>query len=237
MQAMRALPQDASLQSQMAGVNPFAAAAAAAASNQAASLQYYAGQQYQPASLAASLPENAQSAANYAAWGYAGASSNTASFPMQNMSSNTDFGAMQQQQQPFMPNPLQPQNPYISQQASFDTSLVDPNTLALARFADIAQRNNVSLDHLAQTLSTQQHLTETAGLNETARRQLALDLVCSETTALYRRCMLMAGYTVQQTAEDSRDYLDFCREAWQMLGYQIQAMQNQSASRSNAPGG
>jgi hypothetical protein len=137
-----------------------------------------------------------------------------------------------------VPMPNQYPLHHASLTASEPSSFNDSTSNALLRLSDVADRQGMTLEGLAQALSskpevvtnpkTQPGILEddesiSSFMTDRSRRQLALDLFSSETIALYRRCMLMAGYSSEDVFENSREYLDFALEAWKTEGMRLQS--------------
>ena len=88
-----------------------------------------------------------------------------------------------------------------------------------------AQSVGLSIEQLAAALSTSPNLKSlslTEKNNTESQKDLALSLYRTESLALYRRCMLLAGFDPGTIEEDSPEYLQFAFKAWQEEGKRLQ---------------
>lgn len=87
-----------------------------------------------------------------------------------------------------------------------------------------AQSVGLSIEQLAAALSSSPNLKTLSpeSGNKDSQRDLALSLYRTESLALYRRCMLLAGFDPNQIEEHSQDYLQFAFQAWQEEGKRLQ---------------
>jgi len=88
-----------------------------------------------------------------------------------------------------------------------------------------AQSVGLSIEQLAAALSTSPNLKSlslTDKNNTESQKDLALSLYRTESLALYRRCMLLAGFNPGAIEEDSPEYLQFAFKAWQEEGKRLQ---------------
>lgn len=87
-----------------------------------------------------------------------------------------------------------------------------------------AQSVGLSIEQLAAALSSSPNLkslSPDAG-NQDSQKELALSLYRTESLALYRRCMLLAGFDASSIEETSPEYLEFAFKAWQEEGKRLQ---------------
>lgn len=89
-----------------------------------------------------------------------------------------------------------------------------------------AQSVGLSIEQLAAALSSSPNLKalSTEQGNQDSQKDLALSLYRTESLALYRRCMLLAGFDVDAIEETSPEYLQFAFKAWQEEGKRLQEM-------------
>lgn len=89
-----------------------------------------------------------------------------------------------------------------------------------------AQSVGLSIEQLAAALSSSPNLkalsAENGGNKDGHQKDLALSLYRTESLALYRRCMLLAGFDVGAIEETSPEYLQFAFKAWQEEGKRLQ---------------
>ena len=87
-----------------------------------------------------------------------------------------------------------------------------------------AQSVGLSIEQLAAALSSSPNLKTLSAdnANSDGQRDLALSLYRTESLALYRRCMLLAGFDPTAIEETSPEYLQFAFKAWQEEGKRLQ---------------
>ena len=88
-----------------------------------------------------------------------------------------------------------------------------------------AQSVGLTIEQLAAALASSSNLKELTTENgNDSQQQLAFSLYRTESLALYRRCMLLAGFEADAIEETSPEYLQFAFKAWQEEGKRIQEM-------------
>jgi len=87
-----------------------------------------------------------------------------------------------------------------------------------------AQSVGLSIEQLAAALSSSPNLKAitTDGNITDGQKELALSLYRTESLALHRRCMLLAGFDPTAIEETSPEYLQFAFKAWQEEGTKLQ---------------
>jgi hypothetical protein len=87
-----------------------------------------------------------------------------------------------------------------------------------------AQSVGLSIEQLAAALSSSPNLKALSADsgNVASQRELALSLYRTESLAMYRRCMLLAGYAADAIEEQAPEYLQFAFRAWQEEGRRLQ---------------
>lgn len=87
-----------------------------------------------------------------------------------------------------------------------------------------AQSVGLSIEQLAAALSSSPNLKALSADtgNVASQRELALSLYRTESLALYRRCMLLAGFESDAIEEQAPEYLQFAFRAWQEEGRRLQ---------------
>ena len=87
-----------------------------------------------------------------------------------------------------------------------------------------AQSVGLTVEQLAAALASSPNLKTLSpeNGNSDGHRDLALSLYRTESLALYRRCMLLAGFDPSGIEETSPEYLQFAFKAWQEEGKRLQ---------------
>lgn len=114
--------------------------------------------------------------------------------------------------------------------ASFNSATASNNgsfggqSQAIESLTQTAQSVGLTVEQLAAALASSPNLkTLTAdNTNSDGQRDLALSLYRTESLALYRRCMLLAGFDPGGIEETSPEYLQFAFKAWQEEGKRLQ---------------
>ena len=97
---------------------------------------------------------------------------------------------------------------------------------AIESLALTAQSVGLTIEQLAAALSSSPNLKALSAEsgNKDSQKDLALSLYRTESLALYRRCMLLAGFDPTSIEETSPEYLQFAFKAWQEEGKRLQDM-------------
>lgn len=87
-----------------------------------------------------------------------------------------------------------------------------------------AESVGLTVEQLAAALASSPNLKTLSAENGNSdgHRDLALSLYRTESLALYRRCMLLAGFDPSGIEETSPEYLQFAFKAWQEEGKRLQ---------------
>ena len=95
---------------------------------------------------------------------------------------------------------------------------------AIESLTQTAQSVGLTVEQLAAALASSPNLKTLSADNSNSdgQRDLALSLYRSESLALYRRCMLLAGFDPGGIEETSPEYLQFAFKAWQEEGKRLQ---------------
>lgn len=125
---------------------------------------------------------------------------------------------------------LPPNAPAAGFEAATMMSL--PSGSALASLSASAQRNGLSLDQMAALISQTPNLavvlvkasqSQHSDVEAKKRKlELARDLFQTEASSLYRRSMLQAGFSAEESSDESQLQLDFAVEAWHAEGLRLQ---------------
>ncbi|CAB9499747.1 expressed unknown protein [Seminavis robusta] len=96
-----------------------------------------------------------------------------------------------------------------------------------------AQSVGLSIEQLATALSASPNLktlSNDSGIITDSQKELALSLYRTESLALYRRCMLLAGFDTDAIEEQSPEYQQFAFRAWQEEGRRLQDLMGREMS-------
>jgi hypothetical protein len=120
-----------------------------------------------------------------------------------------------------------------------------PSGVAVASLNSTAQKMGMTLEQLALSLSHCANLSRVlaaispggsgdgpAGRHET----LAQNLCLAELRSLYTRCMLLAGFGLQDAQEDSPKCVEFASRAWEAEGRRLAALRRSKHIRLAPPG-
>ena len=125
-----------------------------------------------------------------------------------------------------------PSQVHVHQQVPISSASEEiPSGVALATFKSISQSLGMSMEQLALALSSSENLLQVLTSDEKQKRkkqqELACNLYTNELQALIQRCMLLAGYTIEQALEGTPCNLDFSYMAWQQEGRRLKSIYNQ----------
>ena len=99
------------------------------------------------------------------------------------------------------------------------------NKAAIESLSLTAQSIGLTTEQLAAALAQSDNLKVLSNEGGTDNQQeLALSLYRTESLALYRRCMLLAGFDAPPIEVRSPEYLNFAFQAWQEEGKRLQDM-------------
>ncbi|CAB9510704.1 expressed unknown protein [Seminavis robusta] len=96
-----------------------------------------------------------------------------------------------------------------------------------------AQSVGLTIEQLAAALSASPNLktlSNESGIITDSQKELALSLYRTESLALYRRCMLLAGFDPDAIEEQSPEYQQFAFRAWQEEGRRLQDLMGREMS-------
>lgn len=101
--------------------------------------------------------------------------------------------------------------------------------VALRSLTNTAQSVGLTLEQLALALSSTRNLAEIvlgdkepgSAEHKKKKQELALQLYQHEVRPVYARCMHLAGFKAESTAESSKEYLKFAWKAWQNEGRRL----------------
>lgn len=99
-----------------------------------------------------------------------------------------------------------------------------PSGVAVASLNATAASVGLTLEQLAVSLSSTTNLAKVLAdqSNPDIKQQLALNLFRAECGTLYQRCMLLAGYDVEDTRTTSLAYKEFAYKAWSAEGKRLE---------------
>lgn len=104
------------------------------------------------------------------------------------------------------------------------SSLPHPSGVAVASLNATASSVGLTLEQLAISLSSTTNLARVLA-DQTIpdiKQELALNLFRAECSTLYQRCMLLAGYNVEDTQDTSLPYKEFAYKAWSGEGQRLE---------------
>jgi hypothetical protein len=106
-----------------------------------------------------------------------------------------------------------------------------PSGVAVASLNSTAQKIGMTLEQLALSLSQCSNLARvltsfSSDPNdcEDRRERLARNLCMTEVRSLYSRCMLLAGFSLEQASDDSPKCIEFAVKAWQQEGQRLEEL-------------
>jgi hypothetical protein len=106
-----------------------------------------------------------------------------------------------------------------------------PSGVAVASLNSTAQKMGMTLEQLALSLSHCANLSRvlaaiSSGSDDPAGRHetLAQNLCLAELRSLYTRCMLLAGFSLEDANEDSPKCVEFASRAWVAEGRRLEAL-------------